>query len=234
MNNETGAGTAGMKKVLVVDDENLILYSLSKALSNSDIEVKTAGNGKDALREIRDHAYDLCILDICLPDTSGVDIMKTVNRIAPGSMIIVMTANEVDEDMMKDIRKHASLFLRKPFDLAQVRSIINQMLIGGIEVRSADGCCANHAVAERRKHQRITISKVILGTAFCHEHDAMNTVEASLVDISIAGIGITTDCRITAGDIVRFSNGVDQTKGIVRWDCPLGSNATRAGIEFVG
>jgi two-component system response regulator (stage 0 sporulation protein F) len=117
-----------MKKVLIVDDETLILYSLAKTLRKEDIEVNTLATGREALSAIEEHVYDLCMLDIHLPDIPGLDIMHAVNKIAPATKIVIMTANEVDDDMMVTIKEHACLFLAKPFDLFQVRSLVNTIL----------------------------------------------------------------------------------------------------------
>src|SRR4030065_170245 len=100
-----------MKKILVADDELLILYALSRALQGAQTEVKTVRTGKDALREIKDHSYDLCILDIYLPDMVGLDLVDILNKTAPATKIIVMTASEVDADMMKTIRENSCSFL---------------------------------------------------------------------------------------------------------------------------
>lgn len=115
-----------MKNILIVDDEELICYSLSAALRRNDTFVKTASCGKDALTEIRRTFYNLCFLDIRLPDADGLDLMKTVRETSPATKIIIMTANEIEEDLMRDIQKHSWYFLPKPFELEDVRLLVDR------------------------------------------------------------------------------------------------------------
>ncbi len=66
-----------MKKILIVDDEFLINYSLSATFQAKDTEVTTAADGATALKAISENHFDLCFLDIHLPDISGLEIMKS-------------------------------------------------------------------------------------------------------------------------------------------------------------
>jgi DNA-binding NtrC family response regulator len=115
-----------MKNILIVDDEDLIRHSLSAALRGNDTLVKTASCGKDALVEIRRDFYNLCFLDIRLPDACGLELMKTVHEASPATKIIIMTADEIDEDLMGDIQKNSWCFLPKPFELEDVRLLVNR------------------------------------------------------------------------------------------------------------
>lgn len=111
-------------RILVVEDESLILNSLMNALRHGGSEVTAVTNGKDALAEICCSPYHMCFLDINLPDANGLDLMKTMKEVSPETKIIIMTANEMDSEQLSRIRKHAWRFLPKPFDLEDVRSIV--------------------------------------------------------------------------------------------------------------
>lgn len=128
-----------MKKILIVDDEFLILYSLSMTLRRDDREVKTVANGKDALKELGNRRYDLCFLDVRLPDMNGLDIMRTVKKISPTTKIIIMTASEITSAMMESIQESAQLLMSKPFDLFRVTAYVDQLLAPG-EPFARDGC----------------------------------------------------------------------------------------------
>ena len=117
-----------MKKILIVDDEFLILYALSKTLIGDDREIITASNGQDALREINDRSYDLCLLDLHLPDMNGLDIMKKLREVSPATKIIIITGSVVTDVMMKSIQENAHLLLPKPFDLDQVKISADRVL----------------------------------------------------------------------------------------------------------
>jgi DNA-binding response OmpR family regulator len=109
---------------LLVDDENLILYSLAATLRHDGFEVIAVASGKDALSEIRHSPYDICFLDVNLPDVNGFDLMKTVREISPATRIIVMTAVDLNDVQMKYLHNNACHFLPKPFNLEDVRSLV--------------------------------------------------------------------------------------------------------------
>jgi DNA-binding response OmpR family regulator len=116
-----------MTNILLVDDENLILYSLSTTLRHDGSEVMSVTNGKDALREISRLQYDICFLDVNLPDTNGFDLMRTVRQISPSTRIIIMTAVNPDDEQMSYLHNNAGHFLPKPFDLENVRSLVGNI-----------------------------------------------------------------------------------------------------------
>jgi DNA-binding response OmpR family regulator len=116
-----------MTNILLVDDENLILYSLSTTLRHDGSEVMSVTNGKDALREISRLQYDICFLDVNLPDTNGFDLMRTVRQISPSTRIIIMTAVNPDDEQMSYLYNNAGHFLPKPFDLENVRSLVGNI-----------------------------------------------------------------------------------------------------------
>jgi DNA-binding response OmpR family regulator len=113
-----------MTKILLVDDENLILYSLAATLRHDGSEVITVASGKDALSEIRHSPYDICFLDVNLPDANGFDLMKTVREISPATRIIIMTAVDLNDVQMRYLHNNACHFLPKPFNLEDVRSLV--------------------------------------------------------------------------------------------------------------
>jgi DNA-binding response OmpR family regulator len=125
---KTSGGEVAMKKILIVDDEFLIRYSLSHALINGDREISTASNGRDALKELGEHCYDLCLLDLHLPDMNGLDIMKELRKASPGTRIIIITGSVITEAMMHSIQENADLLIPKPFDLDEVKASADQLL----------------------------------------------------------------------------------------------------------
>jgi two-component system response regulator PilR (NtrC family) len=117
-----------MKRILIVDDESLIRYCLSMMLGSDDREVTAVANGRAALEEINEHHYDLCLLDVHLPDMNGLDIMKIMKIASPATKIIIMTASEIAGATMQSIRESAHWFISKPFDLFQVTASADDLL----------------------------------------------------------------------------------------------------------
>ncbi len=122
-----------VKKILIVDDEPLICSVLSRTLYkfiDSPVEVVTIERGEDAVKKIGQCFYDVCLLDINLPDLNGLDVMKKINEMSPGTKIAVMTAGCVDDEMKKKIEKGASMFFSKPVNLDKLKLFVKNILDG--------------------------------------------------------------------------------------------------------
>ena len=117
-----------LKRILIVDDEPLILQGLGGVLERDFAEVTMVQTGEMALREISSSSYNLCFLDVCLPDMDGLEVMRRIKEMSPQTGVIIMTAGVVDEDMKKTIEKNAYMFITKPFDLLQVRMVAKRAL----------------------------------------------------------------------------------------------------------
>ncbi len=120
-----------LKKLLIVDDEPLILEGLSKALHklcDFQGEIKTVENGKDAVEEISLCFYDICFLDINLLDLNGLDVMKKINEMSPKTSVVIITALAINGNMKRTIEEGASLFIPKPFDTSQIKAFVKQAL----------------------------------------------------------------------------------------------------------
>ena len=117
-----------MKRVLVVDDESFLLNGLGKALQTDSTDVTTVETGNSALQEIAASPYQLCFLDLFLPDVNGVDVLKKIKEMSPQTKVIVMTAGVVTPSMQENIEKDAYMFITKPFDLLQVKMLARRIL----------------------------------------------------------------------------------------------------------
>jgi len=235
-----------MKKILVADDENLILYSLSSILHSNQTEVKTVKNGIEALREIGTHFYDLCFLDINLPDLNGMDIMKTIKEVSPATKIIIMTGGDPDDTTMRFIQENASLFISKPFDLDMVKGSVERILQGREPLYRND----MHAYRDyesfvkwltndkRRSERKFTAKAIAFSTDTVHTLDdrslEMVRLTAEVLDISDTGMGMLTTSALAPGNVITFSNIKEQAAGIVRWSMIADrSNLYRVGIQFI-
>jgi two-component system, NtrC family, response regulator AtoC len=117
-----------MKTILIVDDEQLLLQGLSKALHNDVTEVITAETGEAALNEIRSFSCHLCFLDVFLPDMDGTEVLKEIKSISPKTKVVMMTAGIINNSMKENIEKNAYLFITKPFELLQVRMLAQRII----------------------------------------------------------------------------------------------------------
>ena len=235
-----------MKKILVADDENLILYSLSSLLHSNQTEVKTVKNGTEALREIGTHFYDLCFLDINLPDLNGMDVMKTIKEVSPETKIIIMTGGDPDDTTMRFIQENASLFLSKPFDLDMVKGSVEKILQGRGPLYRND----MHAYRDyesfvkwltndkRRSERKFTAKAIAFSTDTLHTliDRGLERVRlsAEVLDISETGMGMLTRSALAPGHVITFSDIKEQVAGIVRWSMIADrSDLYRVGIQFI-
>ena len=115
-------GLSRVKRVLIVDDEPLIRSGLSKALKGLAV-VETADSGAQAIARVNTRFYDVCFLDVLLPDMSGIDVMRQIQKTSPTTRIVVMTAY-ADEPTREMIRREAYRFMEKPLDLSQIKEIV--------------------------------------------------------------------------------------------------------------
>ena len=103
------------RKILIVDDEDLILSGLSKCLADDNTDIKTVSTGADALKEIGSCPYDLCFLDVFLPDVNGIEVLKKIKTLSPATKVVIMTAHDVSDDMSKDIKDNSFNFKHPSF-----------------------------------------------------------------------------------------------------------------------
>lgn len=116
-----------MTNILIVDDEPLIIYSLAKTLKHDWTNITAVTNGNDALREIQGASFDICFLDVQLPDANGLEIMKIVRDISPATRIIIMTAGCLTDEQLRSLRSQGSYFFPKPFDLDQAQNLVAEL-----------------------------------------------------------------------------------------------------------
>ena len=119
---------ANRNRILIVDDEQLLLQGMEKTLRNDVTEVTTAETAEAALAKIANVHYQLCFLDIFLPDRYGTEILNEIKAISPNTKFVMMTAGVVSSAMEEIIEKNAYLFITKPFDLLQVRMLASRII----------------------------------------------------------------------------------------------------------
>lgn len=115
-------------KLLVVDDEHLIRWSLEQNLKKQGYEVVTAGSGEDALRLVREEQPDLVLLDIQLPGISGIDVLEKIKEHDEDIIVIMVTANSGLENAVSAMRLGAYDYISKPFNLDEMSIVVKKAL----------------------------------------------------------------------------------------------------------
>ena len=113
-------------RILVVDDNSLILMSLSRFLKKIAL-VKAASTAEEALEAIEEQHYDLCFLDFILPGMTGLDAMKIINEQSPKTKVAFMTGTLLDEAMKEQVDNHAYTFIEKPFALSDIEGVVERV-----------------------------------------------------------------------------------------------------------
>ena len=124
------------KRILIVDDHALSLLGLSRALKvlcDFHGEIKPVMSGREAIREAGLYFYNICFLDITLPDISGIEVMKKINEISPETDIVIMSACFICDEIKKAIDENASLFISKPFDLTEIKAFMKHVFKGDLD-----------------------------------------------------------------------------------------------------
>jgi len=120
--------TMRKKKILIVDDEKLIRWSLIQKLSEWDLEVVEAENGKTGLQLAEENTPDLVMLDVKLPDKKGTDVLKEFKKRWPDLPVIMITAFGVIDDAVTAMRRGAYDFITKPINYTKLQSTIKNAL----------------------------------------------------------------------------------------------------------
>src|SRR5690349_5854782 len=112
-----------MATVLIIDDEANLLFSLEAALGSEEWTILTARSGKQGLRLLEQHRTDVVILDVRLPDLSGLEVFDRIRAGDPHLPVIMITAFAATETAIEAMKRGAFEYLVKPVDLHDLREL---------------------------------------------------------------------------------------------------------------
>ena len=116
------------KGVLIVDDDRALRHALASILQGAGYSVQQAADGEEALRHLRGEPSDVLLLDVNLPDMSGLDVLKEVRALVASPQVVMMTADDTPETLVRAIEGQACRYLRKPFAPAQIVGVVEEVL----------------------------------------------------------------------------------------------------------
>ena len=111
------------KKVLVVDDERLIVKGIKFSLVQDDMEVDCAYDGEEALEMAKKTEYDIVLLDVMLPKMDGFEVCQRIREFS-NMPIIMLTAKGDDMDKILGLEYGADDYITKPFNILEVKARI--------------------------------------------------------------------------------------------------------------
>jgi DNA-binding NtrC family response regulator len=116
-----------MQKILIVDDDKSIRYSLKRMLESS-FAILTAQNGDEALQQAKMNAPDVILMDIKMPGRTGIEVLKEIRQIDPKSLVILMTAYGTTETAIEAMKHGAFDYIVKPFPIPQMKELVEKAL----------------------------------------------------------------------------------------------------------
>ena len=122
---------AQLKKVLLIDDDEDLREALSEQLlMTEDFDVHEGASGVEALEKVKQHSYDLLVLDVGLPDTDGRELCRLIRKQGVKCPILMLTGHDTDSDTILGLDAGANDYITKPFKfpvlLARMRAQLRQ------------------------------------------------------------------------------------------------------------
>lgn len=114
-----------MEQILIIEDDTGLNQGLCRALKSENRQVVSCLNLKTAREQLACGSVSLVLLDINLPDGSGLDFLQELKAAAPVRPVILLTANDTDMDIVVGLEQGADDYITKPFSLSVLRARVN-------------------------------------------------------------------------------------------------------------
>ena len=115
-------------KILVVDDDAIVIKSCKRILEAEGFEVSTCPSADDALEKIKNYDFDLLLIDVKMPKHDGIFLMREVKKNWPDIPIIVMSGYPTPETIADVLKLGATQFISKPFRPDELMKSVRQVL----------------------------------------------------------------------------------------------------------
>jgi len=123
-------------KILVVDDDAIVVKSCKRILEAEGFEVITVPSAEDALETVKKYDFDLLLIDVKMPKRDGMYLMREVKKDLPEIPIIVMSGYPTPETVADVLELGATQFIPKPFRPDELIKTIHQVIQSGLKKRS--------------------------------------------------------------------------------------------------
>ena len=114
--------------ILIVDDEEVVRHSHLRSLVGTDYNTQVAEDGRRALRVMEQSPCDVILLDLCLPDLDGIEVLKTLKQRWPDAEVVVITGYPTIESAKEAVRLGAFNYLAKPVGPGEVIKATNDAM----------------------------------------------------------------------------------------------------------
>jgi nitrogen regulation protein NR(I) len=117
-----------MASLLVIDDDRTVLLLVKKAFADSDVEIHCASDAESGMAALREQKPDVLLLDILLPEISGMELAREIRTIDIRLPVIFITATNDSDTAIEAMKMGAYDYLLKPLDIRQVRTLVERAL----------------------------------------------------------------------------------------------------------
>jgi DNA-binding NtrC family response regulator len=121
---------SGRIKLLLVDDEVGFVEVLAKRIARRSMDVTTAFSGVAAIQTLRQHDFDVAVLDLKMEDMNGIEVLKVFKKMLPTMPVIILTGHGSEQSARDGLKEGAFDYLTKPYELqdliAKIRHAVRQ------------------------------------------------------------------------------------------------------------
>ena len=219
-----------LDRILIVDDEISFLAAMTQALHKIcgyHGDISAVENGEKAIEKIKSNFYDICFLDLMLPDISGLKVMEQIREISPKTKIAIMTGSYITDEMKWSIENNASALFPKPVELNEIKAFMTDSF--------AEYHCFkdNETSREKRHFNREPYVRPFCYSLFSDTAlDLLLHLKGDITDFSKEGVGVKTERVLEPGSKLKFETAFKNKKGIVKW-CRKIDDSFKAGIKFI-
>ncbi len=122
--------------ILIIDDDVSILRTLAKIFQRKGYFVAVAEKGKEAIEKINSNHFDVALIDLCLPDMEGIELLSKLRETKPKMRKIIITGYPTLQNAVGAVNQGADAYVMKPFDVEKMLKTIKEQLKKQNEERS--------------------------------------------------------------------------------------------------
>ncbi|HEX6961467.1 MAG TPA: sigma-54 dependent transcriptional regulator [Lacipirellula sp.] len=156
-----------MSSLLVIDDDRTVLLLVKKAFKDSDVEVHAASTAAEGIAALREHKPDALLLDIMLPEISGIELAQEIRQVDTRLPLIFITATNDSDTAIEAMKMGAYDYLLKPLDVREVRSLVERaletrrLMNSPVHLHEADPESEESDILVGRSHSMLEVYKQI-------------------------------------------------------------------------
>ena len=189
--------SAGLGRILIVDDEQSVREVLSEYFTEQGYSVENAGGGEEALALVQRSTPDLVLLDVRMPGIDGVETLRRIREIAPDVSVIMVTANE-DVALARETLKLGALdYVAKPFDFVY----LERAIMAGLAQSGGGLVSATPASGDAFRSLALTVFQAVRGMSAASRASTGARLEEAVLSAARAASGDHADATAALGEV---------------------------------